>query len=83
MAENTVFLLLKALIRRSAMPLSIRHSRAHQRTSQVDKNGKALSAEYLHGQQIIFTSVLARLSSDGEANCKISQHHYYYFLELT
>ena len=30
-----------------------RHSRAHQRASQVDKNGKALSAEYLHGQQII------------------------------
>ena len=25
----------------------------HQRASQVDKNGKALSAEYLHGQQII------------------------------
>lgn len=42
MAENTVFLLLTALIHR-----------AHQRASQVDKNGKALSAEYLHGQQII------------------------------
>ena len=25
----------------------------HQRASQVDKDGKALSAEYLHGQQII------------------------------
>lgn len=24
----------------------------------------------------IITSVLARLSPDGEANCKISQHHY-------
>ena len=25
----------------------------HQRTRKVDKNGKALSAEHLHGQQII------------------------------
>ena len=25
----------------------------HQRASQVDKDGKALSAEFLHGQQII------------------------------
>lgn len=25
----------------------------HQRASQMDKDGKALSAEYLHGQQII------------------------------
>ena len=89
MAESTVFLLLTAMIRRSALPLALartstsslwagwtqkpsdwrsaagsrhsfssslqakRHSRAHQRASQVDKNGKALSAEYLHGQQII------------------------------
>ena len=27
--------------------------KVHQRASQVDKDGKALSAEYLHGQQII------------------------------
>jgi len=30
-----------------------RHSRAHQRACQVDKDGKALWTEHLHGQPII------------------------------
>ena len=52
MAENTVFLLLTAIIRNFYKFLMGRHD------------------------PCIITSVLARLSSDGEANCKNSQHHY-------
>ena len=70
MAENTVFLLLTALIRnfykflmdridakafglKEDQPHQSLRIQVHQRASQVDKDGKALSAEYLHGQQII------------------------------
>ena len=35
---------------------------------------RCASFGYQYGE--IAGSVLARLSSDGEANCKISQHHY-------
>ena len=43
----------KSLQTKEDQPHQSLRIQVHQRASQVDKDGKALSAEYLHGQQII------------------------------
>ena len=43
----------KSLRTKEDQPHQSLRIQVHQRASQVDKDGKAVSAEYLHGQQII------------------------------
>ena len=43
----------KSLWTKEAQPHQSLRIQVHQRASQVDKDGKALSTEYLHGQQTI------------------------------